>query len=159
MEGRRQPLTSPAGDGRQAAADDTRSVRDLLRSFGAESGRLVREELRLVRAEMGEKADVFKRNLGKLIVGGVMMAAAALILLTAVNRGLTVLFAQFMPAAIAIWVAPLVLAAVLGLWGRSLMKRAQDSLKQEGVAPRQTVDSLREHKAWAAEEIQEMHHG
>jgi hypothetical protein len=150
MEGQRRYLDSPL---------DNRSIGELLSTLGTESSRLVREEIRLARAELTAKAAVYRRNLVKWVIGVACLLGAALILFTALNRGLTVLLAQGMDLGIALWVAPLILTVVLGLVGRTLMKSAQHNLKDEGVTPRATMASLREDKDFAVQEVKELRNG
>jgi hypothetical protein len=150
MEGQRQSLDGPADD---------RSLGELLSSLASESSRLMREEIRLARAELIAKAAVYRRNFIKWLAGVALLIAAAVILFTAVNRGLTVLLAQAMELGLAVWISPLILAVVLGLVGRGLVTSAQRTLKEEGVTPRATVDSLREDKDFVVQELKELRNG
>lgn len=147
MEGQRRILDNAA---------DNRSIGELLSSLGTESSRLMREEIRLARTELTAKVEVYRRNLVKWVAGVVLLIGAALILFTAVNRGLTVLLAQAMDLGIAVWLAPLILTVVFGLIGRSLITGAKHTLKEEGITPRATVDSLRDNQEFAVQEVKEL---
>ena len=136
-----------------------RSLGSLIKELGDESTRLIREEVQLAKTEMQEKVDVYQKNGVKMAVGGVLLMGALFVLLIAVNRGLTALFEQFMSLEIAVWLAPLILAAVAGLIGWSMVKGAQKAMKREGVAPNQTIETLKEEKDWAKREAREVRNG
>lgn len=141
------------------APRDERSVGDLIRELGSESTRLVREEVELAKAEMREKLDVYEKNVVKMLLGGALLLGAFAVLLVAVNRGLTALLGQFMAVDIAVWLAPLILAVVFGLIGWGMVKGAQRAMGREGVAPKRTLDTLREEKDWAKREVKEIRNG
>lgn len=122
---------------------DRESVADLLRRLGREGTHLVRQEVELAKAETREKLSVFERSLTEMALGGVLLLAAASVLLVAVNRGLTILLGTFMSPEVAVWVAPLFLAAAMGVVGWKLFQRARRALVEEGVVLDRTVDSLR----------------
>lgn len=141
----------PSGDGR--------SLGTLIRDLGEETGRLVRKEVELAKAEMREKLDVYERNVVKLAVGGALLFGALFVLLVAVNRGLTALLEQFMAVEIAVWLAPLILAGVVALVGWGMVRGAQRAMSREGMVPRKTLETLREERNWMKREAREVRHG
>ena len=151
--------TDPAAARGTGGPRDDRSLGSLIKELGDESSRLLREEVQLAKTEMQEKVDVYQQNAVKMAVGGVLLMGALFVLLIAVNRGLTALLEQFMSLEIAVWLAPLILAAVAGLIGWSLVKGAQKAMKREGVTPRKTVATLKEEKEWAKREAREVRDG
>jgi hypothetical protein len=76
-----------------------------------------------------------------------------LVVLVAVNRGLTALLAQAMDLEVAVWLAPLILAVVFGLIGWSLVRRGKEEMAAEGLTPRATMETIREEKRWVQEEM------
>ncbi|MFO7653371.1 MAG: phage holin family protein [Candidatus Krumholzibacteriia bacterium] len=150
MEGQREPTVG---------ARDERSLGELIKELGGESSRLLREEVQLAKAEMNEKVEVYKSSLVKMMIGVGLLLGALVVLLAAVNRGLTVLLGQFMSAEVAVWVAPLILAIIFGLIGWSMLKGAQKAMKDEGMTPHRTVDSLRSDRDWAKREVKERRNG
>jgi uncharacterized membrane protein YqjE len=68
-----------------------RSVAGLLRDISTETVTLVRQELDLARAEMREKLDVYQRSTMTLGAGAVLLLAALLTGLWALNTGITAL--------------------------------------------------------------------
>lgn len=143
--------TTP-GDGQYRAVDD-RSVGSLIRELGEESSRLVRQEVALAKAELREKARVYERNAVKIAVGGVLLLGAVLVLVVGVNQGLIALFDQFMALELAVWIAPLVLAAVIGLVGWSMVKQGKEAIASEPIAPEKTAAVIKEEKRWIANEL------
>jgi hypothetical protein len=59
------------------------------------------------------------------------------------------LLTYVMPA----WVAALVVAVLVGIVGAILVLKALGDLKKTDVAPRQTVETLKEDAQWAKEQI------
>jgi hypothetical protein len=151
-----------AGNGRTVGAEplpDERSLGSLIKELGDEGSRLIREEVQLAKTEMREKIEVYERNTVKMVVGGVLLLGAFLVLLIAVNRGLTLLLFQFMSLEIAAWLAPLILASIAGLVGWGMTQNAQKEMKEEGLTPNRTMQTLREEKDWVMQEAREVRHG
>lgn len=138
---------------------DDRSLGSLIKELGDESSRLIQEEIQLAKTEMREKVQVYERNAVKMAIGGVLLLGALFVLLVAVNRGLTALLTLFVAVEVAVWLAPLILAAVAGLIGWSMVKGAQKAMKKEGVTPKRTVATLREEKNWVKQEAREVRNG
>lgn len=140
------------GDTRPGGTDD-RSIGELLRELRDEGGTLVRKEIELARAEMNEKLHAYQKSLAGIAIGGGLLLAALLLLVEAVNRGLTALFEGWMSLEIAVWLAPLVLAAVVGMIGFAQIKAATSTIKHEGVAPHETIETLKEDKRWVERKV------
>lgn len=138
---------------------DDRSLGDLIRELGSESSRLVQQEVSLAKAEMREKVNVYERNAARIAIGGALLLGAVLVLVIAVNRALTALLHQFMAIELAVWVAPLILAVVFGLIGWSMVRGGQRAIKEEGVMPQQTMETLRQEKDWVKREVREATNG
>lgn len=145
-----------SGESRQA---EDRSFGQLVRELGAESSTLIREELRLAKAELREKAKVYEKNAATMAAGGVLLAGALFMLLVALNRGLTVLLEGPVGAETALWLSPVILAVLAGIIGWSMVKAAQSAMRREGVVPEETVETLREEKDWIQREAREVRHG
>jgi hypothetical protein len=158
----REAVPATTGNGRTTLPEhvpDERSLGSLIKELGDEGSRLIRDEVQLAKAEMREKIEVYERNTVKMVVGGVLLLGAFLVMLIAVNRGLTLLLYQFMSVEIAVWLAPLILASIAGLVGWSMTKNAQKEMKEEGLTPNRTVQMLREEKDWVMQEAREVRHG
>lgn len=133
---------------------DERSLGQILKELTGETSTLLRQEVELAKTEMSEKATRVGTNVGALAVGGAVAFLGALALLFAVIYGLTSLLDQFMSLRVAVWLAPLLVGLVLAGVGYSMMKKARETLKHEGIAPRKTTDSLQENKEWLKAKIQ-----
>jgi hypothetical protein len=62
--------------------------------------------------------------------------------------GLTALFSLFLPLGVAVWLAPLVIAAGLGAFGYATFRKARQALSEDSLSLDETQESLRETKQW-----------
>ena len=136
-----------------SAAQDSRSIGELIKELAQEGRTLVRDEIALARTEVSEKVGVFRRNLASIAIGGALLLAAVLLIVEAVNRGLTVLLEGWLGLETAVWLAPIVLGLLIGLIGWSMLQKGMDTIRREGVAPHKTVESLRDDKRWAERKV------
>jgi hypothetical protein len=135
-------------------ATPSRSIAQLLRDLRDELARLFRQEILLARSEVAEQTSRAGRNLGKLVVGGLVAYAGLLMLLVAcaiaVRSGL-------LAAGLAPWLALalgfLVTGAIVGAIGYVLVQACVKELGTTSLVPRQTVESLRENKEWVKEKV------
>jgi len=127
---------------------DDRSLGQILRDLRDETSQLLRQEVDLAKTEMSEKMSRLGTNLGSVATGGAVLFAGALVLLAALTLGLIALFSQFMDRDVAMWLAPLLVGGILAFVGFGMVKKALQALKQEGIAPQRTTQSLKENKEW-----------
>ena len=127
---------------------DDRSLGQILRDLRDETSQLLRQEVDLAKTEMSEKMSRLGTNLGSVATGGAVLFAGSLVLLAALTLGLIALFSQFMDRDVAMWLAPLLVGGVLAFIGYGMVKKALQALKQEGIAPQRTTQSLKENKEW-----------
>lgn len=127
---------------------DDRSLGQILRDLREETTQLLRQEVDLAKTEMSEKMSRLGSNMGSVATGGAVLFAGALVLLAALTLGLIALFSQFMDRDVAMWLAPLLVGGILAGVGYSMVKKALHALKQEGIAPQRTTQSLKENKEW-----------
>ncbi|HEX6862114.1 MAG TPA: phage holin family protein [Thermoanaerobaculia bacterium] len=127
---------------------DDRSLGQILRDLREETTQLLRQEVDLAKTEISEKMSRLGTNLGSVATGGAVLFAGALVLLAALTLGLIALFSQFMDRDVAMWLAPLLVGGVLAFIGYGMVKKALQALKQEGIAPQRTTQSLKENKEW-----------
>ncbi len=106
---------------------------------------LIRQELSLARQETIEKLTPAVRSAGMIVGGGVMAALGGAYLLQAVVRALS----TRMPP----WLASLVFGMGFTVGGILLMRRGGRQLKNIGVVPEKTINSLREDKEWLLHQI------
>lgn len=111
---------------------------------------LVRKEMQLARAEVGEKVDGAQKAVGAIAIGAAVALAGLFILLQAVVNAL----AMFLPPELAPWLAPLIVGLLVALIGYSMLKSGQSHLKADRLMPQRTIDSLRSDKAVMQEKVQ-----
>ena len=127
---------------------DDRSLGQILRDLRDETSQLLRQEVDLAKTEISEKMSRLGTNMGSVATGGAVLFAGALVLLAALTLGLIALFSQFMDRDVAMWLAPLLVGGILAGVGYGMVKKALQALKQEGIAPKRTTQSLKENKEW-----------
>lgn len=137
-------------DGRN---QDPRSIGDLIRELADEGRTLLRSEVSLVKAELNEKVHVYEKNTSRIAIGGALLLAALFFALWAVNMGVTALLTLFVAEEIAVWLAPLIIAVILGFVGRSMVKGGTEEIRHEGIVPERTANTLRDDARWAKEQV------
>ena len=125
---------------------DERSLGDLFSDLSRETTSLVRKEVQLAKAELTQSATEAARGIGMLVAGGAVAYAGLLFLLLAIVFGL-------IKAGWEAWLSALVVGLVVVAIGAVLVLRARESLKPANLAPRRTVETLKEDQEWAKEQI------
>jgi len=123
---------------------DERSLGELFAELSRESTTLVRQEIALAKAEMTQKATRVGKDVGFLLAGAAVLYAGFLGLLAALILVLNV----WLPSWLAAFVVGLVVAGVGGF----LVQKGRSALTQEDLAPRQTMETLKEDVEWAKEQ-------
>jgi fatty acid desaturase len=124
---------------------DERSLGELFGELARETGTLVRQEVELAKTEMTQRATRAGKDVGSLAVGGAIAYAGFLTLLAALVAGL----ATVMP----VWLAALIVGLVVAVVGYLLVQRGLTALRSHGLAPRQTIETLKEDVEWAKEQV------
>jgi len=127
-----------------AYAPDARPLGELFSDLMREITTLVRSEMSLARAEMGAKMSRVQRHVGGIVAGGVialvgLFTLAAFLVLVLVRAG--------MPA----WASALVVGGAMTAIGSVAAMRALTALRQESLAPTETIESLKETTAWKSQ--------
>ena len=125
---------------------EERSLGDLFSDLSRETTTLVRQEVQLAKAELTQSATEAARSIGMLLAGAAVAYAGLLFLLLAIVYGL-------MEAGWDAWLSALVVGLVVVAIGAILVLRARESLKPANLAPRRTVETLKEDQEWAKEQI------
>jgi len=118
-----------------------RSLGELFSDLSQQTADLIKQEMRLARAEIGGKlADVGKHamKIGAAIAFGLaaVIAVAAAIALFLVDIGVEP------------WGAAIITAAVMGLAAYSLAQSGMSALRRKSIAPVETIHSLKETTQW-----------
>ena len=121
--------------------NNQRSMRELIDKLSADARELVRAEVSLARAELGEKAR-------RLAAGGALVAAAAVLGIVALGA-LTATAIIALSNVVSTWLAALIVAVVVGLLAGILLLVGIKLLRR-GVppAPTESVDQMKEDVSW-----------
>jgi len=128
------------------ARKEERSLGELFRDLTRDLGLLVRQEVGLATTELSHKATRAGREVAMLAVGGLVIYAGVLAILAAIIIGLAA-------AGLAWWAAALLVGVVVAVIGAVLVQRGLAALKRLDLAPRQTLETLKEDTQWAKEQI------
>jgi hypothetical protein len=129
-----------------AVRGEERSLGELFGDLARDTGTLVRQEVELAKTEMTQKASRAARDVGLLAAGGLVAYAGFIGILAAIVLGLVA-------AGLDPWLAALLVGAVVAAVGALLVQRGLSALKREELAPRQTVETLKEDAQWAKEQV------
>ena len=129
-----------------AQVRDERSLGDLFSDLSRETTTLVRQEVQLAKAELTQSATEAARGIGMLVAGGAVAYAGLLFVLLAIVFGL-------IESGWDAWLSALVVGVVVVAMGAILVLRARESLKPANLAPRRTIETLKEDQEWAKEQI------
>lgn len=120
------------------------SLGQLFADLSQQMTTLVRQEVALATTETGHKLARVGRDIGFLALGGAVAYAGFL----AIVAALVLLLAALVPG----WLAALIVGVVVGAIGYVLVRKGLAALKREDLAPRQTIDTLKEDIAWAKDQ-------
>ena len=119
---------------------DERSIGELFSELSRETTELFRQEVQLAKAEMSQKASRVGKNVGFLVVGGVVAYTGVLALVAA---GI-ILLGQVIPY----WLSAGIVGLVIALVGLFLVVKGANTLRQEDPVPQETVETLKEDSQW-----------
>jgi drug/metabolite transporter (DMT)-like permease len=120
---------------------DNRSLGDLLAELSRETSTLVRKEVELATTEMTAKARVVGAQVAVAAAGGALMHAGLLVILATLVIGLP-------QAGMQPWLAAILVAVLTVVVGYVLMSKGMSGLRHTDVAPRQTIQTLKENAKW-----------
>ena len=123
---------------------DERSLGELFGDLTSSMSTLIRKEIELARTEMTARATKLSRDVGLIGVGGALLYAAVLALL--VTAGLVLI-----EWGVAAWLAALIVTIVVATVGGLLVATGQANVKKADLAPRRTMESVKDDAEWAKE--------
>lgn len=124
---------------------EERSLGDLFSELTRETSTLVRKEIELAKTEMTDKATKAGKNVASLAIGGAVAYAGALALIA----GVILLLGNAIP----LWVSALIVGLVVAGIGYFLIQKGLTALKHLDMVPHQTIETLKEDKEWAKDQI------
>ena len=123
-----------------------RPLGELFAELSRETSTLVRQEMALAKTEMSQKAAQVGKNVGFLAIGGAIAYAGFLALIAALIIGLGQLGLPW-------WLSALLVGLAVAGLGAFLVMKGLKALRQADLSPRQTIETLKEDKEWAKEQI------
>jgi len=123
-------------------ARDDKSLGELFAELTREIVTLVRQEAALASTEMSEKATRVGRNVGFLVAGGAVAYAGLLALIAAI----IITLAQY--TELTWWGSALLVGAIVAGLGGFLVWKGLEAFKQLDLAPRATLQTLKEDQQW-----------
>jgi hypothetical protein len=124
---------------------DDRSLGELFSELSRQTSTLIRQEVALAKAEMKQKGSAAGKDIGMMAAGGALAYAGLLALIATIIIALANVMAW--------WLSALIVGIVVVAIGGLLIQRGMSSLKQSGVAPEQTIETLKEDKEWAKKQL------
>lgn len=125
---------------------DDRSLGELFADLAKESSVLVRQEVALAKSELSQKAGQVGKDIGFLAVGGLVLYAGLLAIIAAIIILLGTVGVPW-------WLSALVVGILVAGAGYFMVQRGLTALKREDLAPRQTIETLKEDAEWAKEQV------
>jgi len=118
-----------------------RSLGELFSDLSQQTADLIKQEMRLAKAELGDKlSDVGKHA---MMIG--VSLAFGLAAVVAVAAAITLLLVE---VGVAPWLAAAITAAVMGLAAYMLAQSGISALRKKSIAPVETIHSLKETTQW-----------
>jgi len=125
---------------------DQRSLGELFGDLTRQMSALVRQEIDLARAEVTGKATSAARDVAIMGTGVGLLYAGLLALI-----GAAVLFLA--DQGMTPWQAALIVAIVVAVVGGLLVMSSRQALASRDIAPKRTVETLKDDAEWAKERI------
>jgi len=121
------------------------SIGELFASLARDTSNLVRQEVELAKTEMTQKVTSLGKDAGMIGAGAALAYAGLLALIAAVILGLGEL--------IPLWLSALIVGLVVVGIGYALIQRGRSAMSRLDLTPRQTIETLKEDKEWAKDQI------
>jgi hypothetical protein len=125
---------------------EERSIGELFGQLSQDMTLLFRQEIQLARTEMSDKLSRLATNLVSVAAGGFVAYLGGLALVAFLILAIRDL------ANISLAVSALIVGAVLAIIGYVMLQRGMKELKRVDIAPRRTVETLKDDVQWAKEQ-------
>ena len=124
------------------------SIGDLFSKLARDTQQLFKQEVNLAKTEMTQAASETGKAIAKLAAGALVLYAGFMLLLWAAIFGLR------QAAEISWWASALIVGGATLLVGLILVLWARGQMKQVSFKPEETIDSLKDDRAWAKGQLQ-----
>lgn len=121
------------------------SLGELLTELTGEVRTLFRQEMALARVEVSDKVSHLGRNAAMIGVAAALAFVGFQALIAAAIVALDII--------LPLWLSALIVGAVLAIVGYVMLRGSLNDIKQRGIAPTQTIDSLKEDREWLQDKI------
>lgn len=128
------------------ASRDDRSLGQLFGDLSRQLGTLVRQEIDLAKTETTARVSAIGRDAAMVGAGAALAHAALLVGLV----GIAILLADL---GLAPWLAFVLVAIVVGVIAAALIQQGRARLQHADLAPRETIETLKEDAEWAKERV------
>ena len=125
---------------------DDRSLGQLFGDLSRQLTTLVKQEIELARTETTSRVTSLGRDAAMLGAGAALAYAALLVGLV----GIAILLADL---GLEPWIAFVVVALIVGAIAVVLIQQGRTRLQRADLAPRQTIETIKEDAAWAKERV------
>lgn len=131
------------------------SLPTLLRELRDETTTLLRQEVALAKAELKENASQLGSHVTQVAIGGFVAYAGVIVLLIGLGLLISALLVRAgLDPDLAQWLAPTAVGIVVALIGWMMVSRAKRAMAHDDLAPKQTIQTMRENKDWAQGKLQ-----
>lgn len=124
------------------------SIGQLFSRLSQDASHLMRSEVALAKLELRETMTVVRRDAIRVGVALILAWMGGLALTAALVVGLGALLGNY-------WLAALIVGVLFAVIGAVLVSRATKDLKESGLKPEATLETLRADADWAKREAQE----
>lgn len=134
------------------------SIAGLLHELRDETTTLFRQEVALAKAELGQKASHLGADAMKIAIGGFIAYAGLIVLLFGLGELLAIgLRNAGVDPEMATWLGPTAVGLIVALIGYIMFARARKAMATDNLVPEQTLETLRQNKAWAEQKLRHSH--
>lgn len=122
-------------------SNDPRSLGDMFADLTRETRTLIQQEIQLAKTELSQSASRLAGSLTLIVAGGLIAYGGLLAIVAAVVLGLIAI-------GLAAWAAALLGGVVIAVIGYALVRAGLASLRPQDLAPRETIETLKEDARW-----------
>lgn len=148
MRERVQTRRPPNGETRPVPREEPQ-LGELVRQLAQDSATLVRQEVALAKAELRENVKSVVRDAAMVAVGGVVALLGVLLLVAFLALLVGDALDEY-------WLGALIVGGIFLVTGGLLTRKFLGSLKHDGLAPEQTIETLKEDKQWLQSEMKQV---
>lgn len=130
------------------------NISELLKELRDQSTLLVRQEIALAKKEIEEKISSTAANVTSIATGTLVANCAAILLLLAISCLISQGFiAKGVSVGWAVFLGLLIVALVVGAISTAMIIKGLQAMKKLSLVPEKTVETLKEDKRWAQNQI------